>query len=87
MIYWDHIISEEGVALDPMMIRAIKYWPTPGNVTEVRTFMGLEGYYRRLIDSFFRIANPITYLQKKGVEFLWSQKCEESFKLLKEFLT
>ena len=49
--------------------------------------MEITGYYRRLIEGFSRIANPITSLQKKGKKFEWSQKCEDSFKKLKTLLT
>ena len=87
MLYLGHIISKEGVAVDPMKIRAIEDWHTPRNVTEVRSFMGLEGYYTIFIEAFSRISNPITSLKKKRVKFIWSQKCEESFRLLKELLT
>jgi hypothetical protein len=82
-----HIISEEGIVVDPEKIEAIRGWPTPKNITEVRSFMGLVGYYRRFIEGFSKIVHPITYLQKKGIKFEWTPKCEESFQLLKELLT
>ena len=77
--YLGHIISEEGIAVDPSKIAAIQEWPTPRNVTEVRSFMGLAGYYRRFIEGFSKIAHPITSLQRKGVKFEWNPRCEESF--------
>jgi hypothetical protein len=64
--YLEHIIPKEGIAMDPKKIKAIEEWPTPRNVTKVRSFMGLEGYYRRFIEGFSKIAHPITYPQKKG---------------------
>jgi hypothetical protein len=85
--YLGHIISADGIAVDPEKIEAIKGWPTPRNVTEVRSFMGLVGYYRRFIKGFSKIASPITSLQKKGVKFEWTPKCEESFQQLKNILT
>jgi hypothetical protein len=85
--YLGHIISEEGIAVDPENIEAIKGWTTPKNVTEVRSFMGLVGYYRRFIAGFSRIAHPITSLQRKGKKFQWTEECEKSFQQLKQLLT
>jgi hypothetical protein len=85
--YLGHIISEEGIIVDPEKIEAIKGWTTPKNVIEVRSFMGLAGYYRRFIVGFSRIAHAITSLQRKGVKFQWTTRCEKSFQQLKQFLT
>ena len=85
--YLSHIISEEGISMDPKKIEAITNWPTPRNVTDVRSFMGLAGYYRRFIEGFSKVAYAITSLQKKGVKFEWTSKCEESFQWLKNLLT
>lgn len=82
-----HIISEEGIVVDQEKIKAIMEWPTPRNVTEVRSFMGLAGYYQRFIKGFSKIAHPITSLQRKNVKFYWSEKCEASFQQLKGLLT
>jgi hypothetical protein len=82
-----HIISEEGIVVDPDKIKSIAEWPTPRNVSEVRSFMGLAGYYRRFIEGFSHIAHPITSLQKKGVKFGWTPECERSFQHLKSLLT
>jgi hypothetical protein len=81
------IISEQGIAVDPENIEAIRGWPTPINLSEVRYFMGLVGYYRSFIVGFSKIAHPITYLQKKGTKFEWTPKCEENFNPLKELLS
>jgi hypothetical protein len=77
--YLGHIISEEGIALDPEKIEAINGWTTPKNVIEVRYFMGLASHYKRFIVGFSRISHPITSLQRKGVKFQWKTKCERSF--------
>jgi hypothetical protein len=82
-----HAISEGGVAVDPDKIRSIMKWPIPKDVSDIRSFMGLEGYYRRFIKGFSKIGCPITALQKKGVEFKWAQECEERFQSLKYLLT
>ena len=73
--YLGHIISEEGIAVDPEKIEAIKGWKTPKNVIEVKSFMGLASYYKRFIVGFSRISHPITSLERKGVKFQWKTKC------------
>ena len=60
-----HVVTKEGISVDPEKIKAIEDWPIPKDVTDVRSFMGITGYYRRFIEGFSRIANPITSLQKK----------------------
>ena len=74
-----HIISDEGISVDPENIEAIMNWPTPRNVIDVRSFMGLAGYYRRFIEGFSKVAHSITSLQKKGIKFEWTLRCEVSF--------
>jgi hypothetical protein len=60
--YLGHVISDEGIAMDPANVEAIMEWLAPTNVTEVRSFMGLAGYYRRFFEGFSKIANPIMEL-------------------------
>jgi hypothetical protein len=62
-------------------------WPTPKDVLDIRSFIGLAGYYRIIFKGFSNIGCPITALQKKGTKFLWTQKCEERFQTLKHLLT
>ena len=71
-------MTKEGIFVDPEKIKAIEEWPIPKDVTDVQSFMGITGYYRRFIEGFSRITNPITYLQKNGKKFKWSQKCEST---------
>jgi hypothetical protein len=85
--YLGHVLSKEGVAVDPNKIRSIMEWSTLKDVSDIRTFMGLTRYYRRFIKGFFKIGCPITALQKKGTKFPWTQKCEERFQTLKHLLT
>jgi hypothetical protein len=85
--YLGHVIYEEGVAVDPDKIKSIMDWPTPKDVFDIRSFMGLEGYYRRFIKGFSKIGFPITSLQKKGIKFLWTPECEERFQEMKYLLT
>ncbi|KAH9303796.1 hypothetical protein KI387_008200, partial [Taxus chinensis] len=70
----------------PSKIVAITEWPTPKNVHEVRSFMGLAGYYRKFVKDFSKVAAPITSLQKKDKKFVWNDKCESTFKILKSQL-
>ena len=82
-----HIISKEVIFVDPKKIEAIMNWPTPRNVTDVRSFMGIAGYYRRFFEGFSKVAHAITSLQKKGITFEWTPSCEESFQQSKNILT
>jgi hypothetical protein len=65
--------------VDPKKIEEIKGWPILNNVSEMRSFMGLVGWYRRFIKGLSKVAHPITSLQKKGTKFEWTTNCEESF--------
>ena len=85
--YLGHIISEEGISVDSEKIEAIMNWPTPRNVMDVRSFMGLVGYDRRFIEGFSKVVHAITSLQKKGITFEWTPICEGSFQQLKNLLT
>ena len=80
-------LSPKRVYQDPEKIEAIMNWPTLRNVTDVISFMGLAGYYRRFIEGFSKVAHAITSLKKKGMNFKWTLKCEESFQWLKNLLT
>jgi hypothetical protein len=85
--YLGHIISKDGIAVDPEKIEAIREWSTPKNVTEARSFMGLAGNYIIFIEGFSNISHPITSLQRKGVKFQWTLDCKKSFQHLKQLLT
>eukprot|EP00253_Pinus_taeda_P011652 PITA_11652 len=85
--YLGHVITKEGIAVDPEKIKAIMDWPVPKDVTDVRSFMGLAGYYRRFVEGFSKVAFPITSLQKKGKSFQWTPNCQKSFEQLKHLLT
>jgi hypothetical protein len=73
--------------VDPTKVEAIMEWLAPTNVFEVHIFMGLLRYYRRFVEGFSKIANTITELQKKNKNFVWTEKCVEEFRRLKELLT
>nr|XP_027109274.1 uncharacterized protein LOC113729149 [Coffea arabica] len=82
-----HKVSEEGIAVDPAKVEAVMLWKQPETPTEVRSFLGLAGYYRRFIKDFSKIVGPMTELTKKGNKFIWTPKCESSFRELKKRLT
>jgi len=82
-----HVISAEGVAVDPAKIDAIVAWEVPKNVRDIRSFLGLASYYRKFVQGFSSIARPMTQLLRKDVPFEWSVECQASFELLKEKLT
>lgn len=82
-----HVVSAEGVSVDPQKVEAVSNWRRPTTVTEIRSFLGLAGYYRRFVKDFSKIAAPLTRLTKKGVKFEWSDQCEKSFQELKNCLT
>ena len=82
-----HIVSKEAIRVDPKKIEVVVEWKSPRNVTEVRSFMGLAGYYRRFFNWFSMTVAPISRLLQKNVKFEWSEKCQISFDKLKLFLT
>jgi hypothetical protein len=85
--YLGHVISKEGVAVDLEKIQSIMDWPTPKDVYDIGSFMGMTRYYRRFIKGFYKIGFPITSLHKKGVKFIWTSECEEIFQEIKYLLT
>ncbi|XP_073047668.1 uncharacterized mitochondrial protein AtMg00860-like [Primulina eburnea] len=87
VIFLGHVISAQGISVDPSKVEAVLIWARPTNIPEIRSFMGLAGYYRRFIERFSQIARPITHLTKKDARFIWSDECENSFLTLKEKLT
>ncbi|KAL0439017.1 UNVERIFIED_CONTAM: Transposon Tf2-12 polyprotein [Sesamum latifolium] len=82
-----HVVSKEGVQPDPAKVRAILEWEPPKNVSEVRSFLGLAGYYRRFVKDFSVVAKPLTNLLKKNTPFNWNDRCAQSFEELKRRLT
>ena len=82
-----HVLSAEGIAVDPSKVEEVLNWEAPTTVHQVRSFLGLAGYYRRFIPDFSRIAKPITGLLKNQTKFVWSTECEKAFQTLKRLLT
>lgn len=86
MKFLGHVVSENGISTDIEKVQAVKEWPTPKTVKEIRSFLGLCSYYRRFIKNFAEIAKPLHQLTEKGKQFLWTEKCEDAFSTLKEKL-
>ena len=82
-----HRISGEGVSCDPEKLAAVREWPRPCNVSDVRSFLGLANYYKRFVPQFSEVAGPLTSLTEKNTPFIWREECEESFHCLKSALT
>ncbi|KAK1616552.1 hypothetical protein QYE76_022069 [Lolium multiflorum] len=82
-----HVISKDGIAVNPSKVASVLDWEAPKNVKEIRGFLGMAGYYRRFIEGFSKIAGPMTKLLRKNTPFVWSDECEKSFQTLKEKLT
>ena len=82
-----HIVSEQGVEVDPKKVDKVKEWPVPENLTQVRSFLGLCAYYRRFIPDFSKVAKPLTMLSEKDVSFSWQEPQQKAFEHLKRLLT
>ncbi|XP_019056294.1 PREDICTED: uncharacterized protein LOC109116032, partial [Tarenaya hassleriana] len=82
-----HVVSAQGIQVDPTKIEAGMEWQSPTSATEVKSFLGQAGYYRRFVEGFAKIARPLTNLTGKNVRFEWTADCEESFRELKRKLT
>jgi hypothetical protein len=78
-----HVISADGVSMDESKVSAIKDWPVPASVHDVRSFLGLAGYYRKFVKDFSKIASPLSELMKKDNSFKWTSLTQASFEQLK----
>ena len=74
-----HVIFSEGIAVDPSKVEVVMRWESPKSVFEIRSFLGLAGYYRRFIEGFSKLALPLTKLTRKGQAFVWGAECESNF--------
>ncbi|MEW8546122.1 MAG: reverse transcriptase domain-containing protein [Candidatus Thiodiazotropha sp.] len=84
--YLGHIITKDGVEVDPDNTSKVRSFPRPKSQKEIRTFLGLCNYYRRFIENFSKIASPLNALLAKDRKFVWNEACETSFNKLKEAL-
>jgi len=67
-----YVISKEGISVDPAKVTAVVDWPRPTYISEVRSFLGVAGYYRRFVKDFLKIASPLTQLLRKDDKFDWT---------------
>ena len=82
-----HVISVAGISMDPKKVDAELRLDPPTSVTEVRSFLGMAGYYRKFIKDFVNITGPLTRLTRKEVKFVWAPECQAAFEELKKKLT
>jgi hypothetical protein len=74
-----HIISKGGISVNPGMVQDVLSWNVPTSVGDIQSFLGLPGYYRRIIKGFSKISKPMTELLEKDKKFEWMSACEASF--------
>ncbi|KAL4346328.1 hypothetical protein GQ457_17G011190 [Hibiscus cannabinus] len=86
VVFLGHVVSSEGIRVDPKKVEAIVNWKQPTSVTEIRSFLGLAGYYRRFVSGFSKVVAPLTKLLQKGVKYEWSDARQQAFEKLKEAL-
>jgi hypothetical protein len=84
--FFRHVISGEGVAVDPEKVKVMVEWTRPTSVFEIRSFLGLAGYYQRFIEGFLKLSGPLTTLIRKNARFVWTDECEQCFQELKRRL-
>jgi hypothetical protein len=82
-----HVLSEDGISVDPTKVQEVLDWKAPISVHEVQGFLGLAGYYRCFILDFSKIAKPMTRLLQKDEKFVWTPECEATFHTLQTLLT
>jgi hypothetical protein len=82
-----HVITNGGIAVDPGKVKDVLKWEPPTTVSEIQSFLGLTGYYRRFIEGFSKIVKPLTSLQEKEKKFIWSEAYQNSFDELRKRLS
>ena len=83
MSFLGHVISGEGVAVDPKKVKVVVEWTRLTSMFEIQSFLGLAGYYRRFIEGFSKLSGPLTALTRKNALFVWTDECGQSFQELK----
>jgi hypothetical protein len=85
--FLEHVVSAGGLSVDPGKVKDVLNWIPPTTTSEIQSFLGLAGYYRRLIKDFSKIAKPIEKLLEKNKAFEWTVECQASFEELRKCLT
>ncbi|PKI52751.1 hypothetical protein CRG98_026872 [Punica granatum] len=86
VVFLGFVVSSKGIQVDEEKVKAIKDWPTPKSVTEVRSFHDLASFYRRFVQDFSTLTAPLTEVVKKDIGFKWRVEQEQEFNLIKERL-
>lgn len=86
VVFLGHLITNEGIKPDPKNVKSVVDFPTPKNQKEIKSFLGLTGYYRKFVSNYAKIAKPLTLLLRDNVKFVWNAFCEESFSKLKNII-
>jgi hypothetical protein len=87
LLYLGHVISKDGIKVDPAKTKAIEQWPAPNNLPQLRSFLGMANFFRKFVKNYSIIAKPLTDLTRSNAPWLWSPLCEEAFAKLKHALT
>ena len=87
MTFVGYMVSKAGIGMDPAKVPAILEWPSPKNIKEVQSFMGLANFYRKFILHYSSLITPLTSLTRKGVKFTWFSKADEAFRAPQQAFT
>ena len=75
VIFLGHVVYENVISIDPTKVEVVSNWPRSTNISEIRSFLGLAGYYRCFVKGFSKLASPLTHLTRKNVKFQWNDNC------------
>jgi hypothetical protein len=81
VVFLGHVVSKDSISVDTKKVEAVVNWERPTSVHEIKSFLGMAGYYRRFVEVFSKLLGPLTALTRKNACFLWMDECEQSFKL------